>query len=81
MKVHELKCVPEFYEGLEDGTKTFEIRRNDRDFHTGDVLIIRKFNKLLESTEFGSELIFKVTYVTTFMQTEGFVVMGIKRLD
>lgn len=39
-KVHRLKIMPEFYQAVIDGRKTFELRRNDRDFSIGDVLIL-----------------------------------------
>ncbi len=29
---HDLKCHPDYFEALRDGTKTFECRYNDRDF-------------------------------------------------
>jgi hypothetical protein len=36
--VHELKTLPEFFEAIYDGSKTFEVRKNDRDFKAGDSL-------------------------------------------
>lgn len=35
---HNLKILPEYYIAVSDGSKTFEIRKNDRDFHLGDIL-------------------------------------------
>jgi Domain of unknown function (DUF3850) len=35
---HKLKCWPEYFGALLDGTKTFEVRRADRGFEVGDVL-------------------------------------------
>lgn len=40
MDTHTLKVVPPYFDGLLDGTKTFEIRRNDRAFQRGDELIL-----------------------------------------
>jgi hypothetical protein len=42
--LHELKTWPGYFERIEDGTKTFEIRRNDRGFQTGDVLQLREYD-------------------------------------
>ena len=41
MKIHELKCEGKWYARLLDGTKTAEIRINDRDFKAGDFLILQ----------------------------------------
>lgn len=35
---HELKVVPPYFDSLVAGTKTFEVRRNDRAYQRGDVL-------------------------------------------
>lgn len=44
MKVHELKCWTQFFERILDGTKTFELRKNDRDFQVGDFLLLREYD-------------------------------------
>lgn len=40
---HELKTWPRYFERLLDGTKTFEVRKNDRGFKVGDVLWLREW--------------------------------------
>jgi hypothetical protein len=42
--VHDLKTWPEYFEQLDNGEKTFEIRRNDRGFKQGDVLRLREYD-------------------------------------
>lgn len=37
---HYLKILPEYFKDVEFGTKTFELRRNDRDYHPGDMLVL-----------------------------------------
>ena len=39
-KEHYLKVWPQFFDAIAEGRKPFEYRLNDRDFNTGDVLIL-----------------------------------------
>lgn len=58
---HELKCLPEYFQAIEDGLKTFEIRFNDRNFQRSDVLILKEFDAFKGYS--GREHISKVLYV------------------
>lgn len=42
-KTHELKIYPKYFEAILDGKKTFEIRKNNRNFHVGDSIVLREF--------------------------------------
>lgn len=42
--VHELKIWPQYYQAVYEGTKTFEVRVNDRGFQKGDFVRLREFN-------------------------------------
>lgn len=44
MKMHELKSWPDYFAPLKSKVKTFELRKNDRDFKVNDILIIKEFN-------------------------------------
>jgi hypothetical protein len=44
MKSHVIKCWPEYFQPLAIGQKSFEIRKNDRDYNLGDTLIIKEWN-------------------------------------
>lgn len=41
---HELKIWPQYYKRVSDGTKTFEVRNNDRDFQMGDSVTLREYD-------------------------------------
>lgn len=80
--VHALKTWPEYFEAVFDGRKTFEIRRNDRDFHEGDLLVLREWDPATEQYT-GRMLERTITYVTDAKSlgalVEGFVCMGFRR--
>ena len=57
---HELKVMPEYFRSIKDGTKTFELRNNDRDFRIGDTLRLREWNHGVEYT--GQEVSRRVVY-------------------
>ena len=41
--VHDIKVWPDYFDRIEDGSKPFEIRKNDRDYHVGDVLNLQEY--------------------------------------
>jgi hypothetical protein len=43
MSVHILKTWPEFFNDAILGIKSFELRKNDRDFKVGDTLVLHEF--------------------------------------
>lgn len=47
MRKHELKILPQYFERVVSGEKTFEIRENDRDFQTGDEIELKEFDKVM----------------------------------
>ena len=78
--IHELKTWNEHFEEVFMGHKTFEIRKNDRDFKKGDTLILKEWDNLRE-TFTGRKLARTVTYVFeggSFGLKKGFVVMAIQ---
>jgi hypothetical protein len=41
---HDIKILPKYYRRVEDGTKTFEVRENDRDYQAGDTVSLHEFD-------------------------------------
>lgn len=81
--VHELKTAPEYFQGVYDETKLFEIRYNDRDYKVGDILHLREY-VVGTNTYTGRSCLREVLYVfeageaTTFGILPGWCVMAIK---
>jgi hypothetical protein len=62
MTEHELKCWPDYYSAVEDGSKPFDVRKWDRPFKVGDALLLREWDpEKLDYT--GRELRRNITYV------------------
>lgn len=59
---HELKVHPQFWPALKRAEKPFEIRKNDRKFHVGDLCVFKEWNPEFGYTESGT-IAYPITYV------------------
>lgn len=50
-KIHDLKSWPEHFNKVKSREKTFEFRRNDRDFNVGDFIMLMEY--IPEGREFA----------------------------
>lgn len=76
---HELKIWPEFFQVAWVGDKTFEIRKNDRDFKERDEITLSEYDPK-EDDYTGREIDGIIEYITNFEQKESFVVFGYREL-
>ena len=78
MTIHELKILPEYYDAVRCGDKRFEIRKNDRDYHTGDILRLKEWDGKQYT---GEELDAVVRYIyhgiDEYGLAEGYCIMSI----
>ena len=58
---HRLKTWPVLFADIEYGVKTFEIRKNDRNFKVGDYLILEEFEPTTQKYS-GNSITVKITY-------------------
>ena len=79
--IHDLKTWPEYYEQVSVGAKTFEIRKNDRDFKVGDILRLYEFDPV-EQVCSGKVTPVIVSYILVAQPfvPEGYVCMAIHKL-
>ena len=62
MSIHRLKTWPEHYRAVRDTRKTYELRRDDRDFDDGDILELAEW--VPETREFtGRSLLVEITHM------------------
>lgn len=76
---HGLKIYQEYFEAVKDGRKKFEIRKNDRDYNVGDILVLLEYDKYYEAFT-GEKITVEITYMTGFAQQDGYVVLGIEEI-
>lgn len=43
VQIHDLKTLPEYYDAVDKGVKTYELRFDDRNYAVGDMLILREW--------------------------------------
>lgn len=76
--IHALKTLPEYFEAVRKGDKTFELRENDRDFRVGDYLALNEWDGEKYT---GRAQLVKVTYMLNpndIMSCVGrFVILGL----
>jgi hypothetical protein len=81
---HELKVWPEYFEAIQRGAKPFEIRKDDRGYREGDVLLLREYSPGPDEYT-GREIEARVTFCIygsnamgfAFGLRPGFVAMGL----
>jgi hypothetical protein len=61
---HELKSWPQYFEATLDGTKNFELRKNDRDYQAGDLVVLREYEPGMDRYT-GRYQVHEITYVLT----------------
>ena len=78
---HELKTWPSFFNSVMNGIKPFEVRKFDRPFKIGDVLLLREYNPNTESYT-GAVCTRQISYILSggqFGIENGFCVMGLTK--
>lgn len=78
MTIHELKILPEYYDAVRCGDKRFEIRKNDRNFHSGDILRLKEWDGEKYTGEELDAFVRYVLYGTDeYGLSEGYCIMSI----
>lgn len=77
MTIHEVKITRRYYKDVSSGKKTFEIRKDDRHYETGDLLALQKYDYNKDKYT-GNIIVCEITYIHCgYGMQEGYVVLGI----
>lgn len=79
MNTHYLKTWQPYYDDIAFGLKPFEVRKNDRDYKVGDILVLQEYdNEINKYTGWELPPLF-ITYILDDPNyaKEGYVVMGL----
>lgn len=80
--IHELKTHSEYFKAILTGDKTFELRKDDRNFQRGDELLLKEYNPLT-NTFSGKFLHRRIKYILRggkFGLEEGFCIMSMEKI-
>jgi hypothetical protein len=87
--VHHVKSWPYLFEAVIQGVKRHELRKNDRDYRVGDILVLREYSP--DSGEYtGRQYAVEVTYITSTERpcaisgsalSDGYCILSIKPFD
>lgn len=78
-RIHYIKSWPTQFDAIKSGEKTFEWRKNDRDYAKGDVLVLKKFDPAEGGGFMPEQITVYVTYVMYggFGLPDGYCIMSI----
>lgn len=76
-KVHDIKIGKEFFEDVKNNVKTFELRKNDRNYKVGEILELHEYEAGEETGRTCRKLITYMLKEFTGLQ-DGYCILGIK---
>lgn len=74
-KTHFIKIEPQYFLHVINKIKKFEIRKNDRKYKIGDIVVLQEYKKETNAYT-GRTAIIEITYITSFMQKRNIVVFS-----
>lgn len=80
MKKHVLKTWPKYFKEVQSGDKSFEVRKDDRNFQVGDILELQEWDPL-HNWYTGNFTFKQIAYKLDggeFGIEKGFCVLGIR---
>ena len=75
-----LKCWPEFFDSIIRGQKPWEVRKNDRNFQVGDVLLLKEWKPGVDYTGRSIKVYVELVIDLSAIGCPGYVGMTIRPL-
>lgn len=78
VKCHNVKMLPRYFHQVERGNKTFEIRKDDREYKEGDFIVLHEHDNRVGGNGYsGRNITKRIGFVTGYEQQEGYVVFSL----
>src|SRR5699024_3522158 len=86
VRTHELKTLPNYFEQVWNGTKNFEVRKNDRGFQKGDKVILKEYDdsRYKSPPQFrytGRKIEAIIGFVLSEYQKDGYVTFSLLNVE
>ena len=78
--IHHIKTIEPFYTDVKKGIKTFELRKNDRDYFEKDLVELMQF---IDGKLTGQSIYVEIIYMLEDFPgiEKGYCILGVKRLS
>ncbi len=79
---HYLKTIEPYFTAVKKGIKTFEVRKNDRNFKVGDMIYLTRYPSELTELNYENTVIGQITYILDDERfcKKGYIVFQFKRV-
>lgn len=79
-KVHDVKLGATFFDDVKTGRKTFELRKNDRDYKEGDTIVLHEYK---DGTTTGRTITKKIVYMLEDFTglEDGYCILGLGEVE
>ena len=78
---HELKILPKYYNDVVAGKKNFELRKNDRNFQVGDILVLKEWSGDYTGRKIEAEVKYILQDCPEYGLDEGYCIMSLNVLS
>jgi len=75
---HELKVLPKYYKEILSGRKTFELRKNDRNYMVGDIVELKEWDGKYTGHHTKREITYILADAKEYGLADGYCILGLR---